>query len=173
MTEADSLTERSFHSLEMERAGTHLVPGKSVLPSDALVLLSLDKTQAELMARVQSWSWPRRGWCSVIVAESNTYVFFHRVPVGLEARSSLVGWSWLNDSHEVVIKLLAGLSHLKTRMGPEDPFPSSSTWLLVESLNFLPCGPAFMPWKLALPSAHGREERERKREVEATMFFKI
>lgn len=93
VTEAESITKRSFQSLEMERAGTHLVPGKSVLPSDALVLLSLDKAQAELKARVQSCSWPRRGWCSVIVAENNTYVFFHRVPVGLEARSSLVGGS--------------------------------------------------------------------------------
>ena len=54
VAKANSIPERSSHSLEMEKAVTHLVLGRRALPSGALVLLSLDKAQAKLKAGVQS-----------------------------------------------------------------------------------------------------------------------
>lgn len=47
VAEANSITKRSFYSLEFEKASTNLVPGGTALQSDALVLLSLDEPQPE------------------------------------------------------------------------------------------------------------------------------
>ena len=60
VAEANSITKRNFYSLKFERTGTNLVPGRKTFQSNALVLLSLDKTQPELTSGVQSWGWPRR-----------------------------------------------------------------------------------------------------------------
>lgn len=54
VAKANSIPERSSHSLEMEKAVTHLVLGRRALPSGALVLLSLGKAQAKLKAGIES-----------------------------------------------------------------------------------------------------------------------